>query len=153
MVKIKLNLFESIAGAIILPNIVFVLTTILFVISLFVKQDLNVYTTILISYIVNLFVMLFLIIVCILLNKKSKKEFILYDNELEFLDRKYSIDQIKYCEYYVCKWYALPFILVYKNQSAGLIIFKLNSGKKIQFRIFYKDYLKLKKKLPNIVEK
>ena len=153
MVKIKLKLFESIVGAILLPNIGLFFTTLLLIISLIVKQEPIVYNGILISYIACLSLMGLTITICFLLNQKSMKEFILNNNEIEFLNRRYGIDQISSCEYYVCKWYALPIALIYKQQAAGLITFKFNSGEKIQFKIFYKDYLKLKNKFKNIIVK
>lgn len=153
MVKIKLKLFESIVGAVLLPNIGLFFTTLLLIISLIVRQELIVYKGILISYIVCLSLMIFTVVICFLVNKKSTKEFILKDNEIEFLNHTYLIDQVSSCEYYECKWYALPIALIYKQQVAGLIIFKFNSGEKIQFKIFYKDYLKLKNKFKNIIVK
>jgi len=153
MVRIKLNLFESIICAIFLPNIGFVFTTISLIISLFVKQEPIVYKGILISYIVCLALMLFSVAVCILVNRKSKKEFILYDDSFEFLNHKYFINQIISCKYYVCKWYSLPIAFIYKNEAGGLIDIKLNTSKHIYFKIFYKDYLKLKKYIPNLIEK
>ncbi len=153
MVKIKLKLFESVVGAILLPNIGLLFTTLLLIISLIVKQEPIVYKGILISYIVCLSLMIFTLVICFLVNKKSIKEFVLKDSEIEFLNHKYQIDQVSSCEYYICKWYALPIALIYKQQAAGLIIFKFNSGEKIQFKIFYKDYLKLKNKFKNIIVK
>ena len=153
MVKIKLKLFESIVGAVLLPNIGLFFTTLLLIISLIVRQELIVYKGILISYIVCLSLMIFTVVICFLVNKKSTKEFILKDNEIEFLNHTYLIDQVSSCEYYECKWYALPIALIYKQQVEGLIIFKFNSGEKIQFKIFYKDYLKLKNKFKNIIVK
>ena len=153
MIKIKLNLFESVIGAIFLPNIGLILTTLLLIISLIVKQESIVYKGIVVSYIICIFLMFASLIVCILVSKKSEKEFILNNEEFEFLHSKYSINQIIYCEYYMCKWYALPIALIYKQQAAGLITFKLISGEKIQFKIFYRDYLKLKNKIQNIVVK
>ena len=153
MLKIKLNLFESIVGAIFLPNIGFLFTTVFLIISLTFEQDPIVYKGIIISYITCLSLMILTIIICVLVNKRSTKEFILYNDEFEFLNHKYSINQISSCEYYVCKWYALPIAFIYKEQAAGLITFKLNTGEKIQFKIFYKDYLKLKNKIQNIIEK
>lgn len=153
MVKIKLKLFESIVGAILLPNIGLFFTTLLLIISLIVKQEPIVYKEILISYIACISLMGLTITICFLLNQKSTKEFILNNNEIEFLNHRYGIDQISSCEYYVCKWYALPIALIYKQQAAGLITFKFNFGEKIQFKIFYKDYLKLKNKFKNIIEK
>lgn len=153
MVKIKLKLFESIVGAVLLPNIGLFFTTLLLIISLIVRQEPIVYKGILISYIVCLSLMIFTVVICFLVNKKSTKEFILRDSEIEFLNHTYLIDQVSSCEYYECKWYALPIALIYKQQVAGLIIFKFNSGEKIQFKIFYKDYLKLKNKFKNIIVK
>ena len=153
MVKIKLNLFESIIGAILLPNIGLCITTILLIISLIVKQEPNVYKGILISYIACLSLMVLTITICFFVNKKSTKEFVLINDEIEFLNHRYSINQISFCEYYMCKWYALPIALFYKQQAAGLITFKFNSGEKIQFKIFYKDYLKLKNKIQSIIVK
>ena len=153
MVKIKLNLFESIIGAILLPNIGLCITTILLIISLIVKQEPIVYKGILISYIACLSLMVLTITICFFVNKKSTKEFVLINDEIEFLNHRYSINQISFCEYYMCKWYALPIALFYKQQAAGLITFKFNSGEKIQFKIFYKDYLKLKNKIQSIIVK
>lgn len=144
MIKIKLNLFESIVGAIILPNIAISFTTISLIVSLIVKQKPVVYKGILIAYITCFVVMISAVIICFIANKKSTKEFIINDREITFLGHKYKIDQVESCEYYVCKWYAIPVAFIYKQQAAGLITFILNSGKKIQFHIFYKDYLRLK---------
>ncbi len=153
MIKIKLNLFESIVGAILFPNIGIFFTTIFLIISLIVKQDPVIYKGILISYIIFFTLMILSIIICLLINKKSRKEFILNNNEIKFLDQKYETNQVSSCEYFVCKWYALPIAVIYKQQAAGLITFKFNSGKKIQFKILYKYYLKLKDKFKNIIVK
>lgn len=150
MIKIKLNLFESILGAILFPNIGFAFTTLFLIISLIVKQKTIVYKSIIISYIICAFLMILIVTICFLANNKSAKEFILYDDRFIFLNHEYSIDKISYCEYYVCKWYAVPIAFIYKQQAAGLITFRLNTGKKIQFKIFYRDYLKIRNKFQNI---
>ena len=153
MVKIKLKLFDSIVGAILFPNIGLFFTTILLIISLIVKQEPIVYKGILISYIACLSLMILTITICFFVNNKSTKEFVLINDEIEILNHKYRIEQVISCEYYVCKWYALPIAIIYKQQLAGLIIFKLDSGEKIQFKILYKDYQKIKNKFNNIIEK
>lgn len=150
MVKIKLKLFESIVGAILLPNIGLLFTTVLLIISLIIKQDFIIYKGILISYVICLSLMILALFSCFLANKKSTKEFILNDNEIEIFNNKYRTDQVSACEYYVCKWYALPIAFIYKQQAAGLITFTLNSGERIQFKLFYKDYLKIKNKFQKI---
>lgn len=153
MIRIKLKLFESIVGILLLTNTTFIFTIVLLIISLIVKQEPIVYKGISISFIVCFSLMIFGMVFCFLINIKSKNNFILRDNEIEFSNHKYPIDQVCYCEYYVCKWYALPIAFFYKQQIAGLITFKFNSGKKIKFKIFYKDYLKIKAKFQNIVLK
>lgn len=153
MIKIKLNLFEGIAACTILPNLGFIFTSIILIFSLISNQVTIVYKGVLISYISCLLLLLLTISICILCNKKSKKEFILCGNKFEFLQKEYFIDQIAYCEYYVCKWYAIPIIFVYKQQVGGLINIKLKTGEKIQFKVFYKDYIKLKNVIHNIIEK
>lgn len=98
--------------------------------------------------------MILSLLLCILINKKSKKEFVVYGDKFEYLNRKFLISQIIYCEYYVCKWYAIPIVMLfYKQQWGGMLHLKLNTGKKIEFRILYSDYKKLIGKIPNIVEK
>ncbi len=153
MIKVKLNLFESIVGAILFPNFGFLLTTIILIISLVREQEIIVYKGILISYAICLSLMILSLILCFLINHKSKKELILNNDEFIFLNNKYSITQICYAEYYVCKWYALPIAPIYKQQAGGLITFKLDSGEKIQFKVLYKDYLKIKNIIQNIIEK
>lgn len=73
MVKIKLKLFESIVCAILLPNIGLFFTTVLFIISLIVKQEPIIYKGILISYIICLSLMFFTLVICFLVNKKVQK--------------------------------------------------------------------------------
>lgn len=153
MVKIKLNLFESVVGAILFPNIGFAFATLFLTISLIVKQEPIVYKIIAAVYIACALLMLISLLICLLLNRKSTKELIISNEDISFLGRKYLIDQISSCEYYVSKWYSLPIAFIYKQQAAGLFIIKFNSGEKIQFKIFYKEYLKLKDKLRGIVLK
>lgn len=153
MVKIKLNLFESIIVAITLPNAGFVLNTFVLLISLVVKQEQIVYNGITIAYIAYLILMVVMVVSCFLINVKSKKEFFLNCDRFVFLHREYSIEQIVSCEYYVCKWYAIPIAFVYKQQAGGLFVIKMETGEKIMFKIFFKDYLKLKNYIKNITEK
>lgn len=153
MVKIKLNLFESIVSVILLPNIVIFFTTILLIISLIVKQEPIIYKCLFFSYIICFSLMILMIAICLLVNNQNKNYFILKGNEIEFLDQKYEVNQVKSCEYYACKWYLLPLVPIYKQQAAGLITFKFNSGEKIQFKILYGDYLKLKNIFKNIIVK
>ena len=153
MIKIKTNLFESILAVILLPNLVLVLTTILLVISLIVEQETMVYQGIVIAYAVCFLSLAVGVGICTIASKNSKRQFVVQNDSFQYLNRTYLLEQIEACEYYVCKWYFIPIAFIYKEQVAGLIRFKLNTGDTIQFRIFYKDYLKLKNTIKNILEK
>lgn len=153
MIKIKTNLFESILAVILLPNLVLVLTTILLVISLIVEQETMVYQGIVIAYAVCFLALAVGVGICTIASKNSKRQFVVQNDSFQYLNRTYLLEQIEACEYYVCKWYFIPIAFIYKEQVAGLIRFKLNTGDTIQFRIFYKDYLKLKNTIKNILEK
>ena len=43
--------------------------------------------------------MVFMVAIYLLTNNKSTKYFILNDKEIKFLNQKYEIDQVGYCEY------------------------------------------------------
>ena len=150
MIKIKENLFEHIVGCVFLPNVGIIITTALLILSLIVKQQEIEYRAFVISYGVCLAVLASSIILCLLL---SKKEVIFSEDKLIFQGCSYYLKDIDSCEYYVCKWYVIPIAIIYKKQIAGLLNIKLNNGKKICFKIFYKDYLKIKNIIGDIEKK
>jgi hypothetical protein len=149
-VKIKLNLFEGIVACTIFPNIGFIFTTLFFFISLIFKQKPIIYKGIAVSYVLCLFILLLSMAICYMVNNKSEKEFVLLNDRFVFLKEQFYTNQITSCTYYVCKWYTVPFAFLYKQQLAGLIEIKLNTGKTLKFKIFYKDYIKLKQRINNI---
>ena len=153
MLKIKTNLFETVLVCSLLPNLILVFNTFLLTISIFVPQEDIVYKAIILSYICCIGLFLILLLMYLLITKYGKKQIIFFEQDFEYENKKYKLEEIYSCEYYVCKWYAIPFVFLYKQQMAGLLEIRLKSCKKIQFRIFYKDYLKLKKYLHNIVER
>ena len=148
--KIKLNLFEGIVMCTIFPNIGFIFTTLFFLISLIFKQKPIVYKAIAISYVICLLFLLLSMAICYMVNNKSEKEFVLLNDRFVFLKEQFYTSQITSCKYYVCKWYAVPIAFLYKQQLAGLIEIKLNTGKTLKMKIFYKDYIKLKQLINNI---
>jgi hypothetical protein len=129
-----------------------VVTTFLLIVSLIVKQDSIVYKGIAISYVVCFVLLILAIAFCIIINKESKRELVLCGEKFKFLKREYLIEQVISCKYYVCKWYAIPIAFIYKQQAAGLIDIRFDTGERICFKILYKDYLKLKNSIQNIVE-
>lgn len=153
MIKIKTNLFESVVGTIFLPNIGLVCTTIMLIISLLFKQKPIVYQCIIVSYFTCLFLMFFSLLLCFFINKKSKKELVFNDGLFQYMNSIYSVAQISFREYYACKWYLIPIAFIYKQQAAGLLSMKFNDGEQIQVKIFYRDYLALRKVVKQIVEK
>lgn len=154
MVRIKLGLFEGLVACTIFPNIGLLFSTLLLFAALVSKVAPVFYKWVFIAYAASLGVLLLSVLICFIIHKASKNEFVLYEDQFVFCGRQYPINQIKCCEYYVCKWYAIPIAFVYKQQVAGLISIKLHTGEKIKFKLLYKDYRTIKKRIKcNIVEK
>ena len=66
MVKIKLNFFESVVGAILWPNIGYAFATAFLIISLIVNQEPIVYKMIVLAYIASTLLMVISLLICIL---------------------------------------------------------------------------------------
>lgn len=150
MIKIKLGLFNGIEVSFILPEIGFVLTTLLGIISVCVPQDNIVYIAIGFSYLACVIILCLSLAICFLISIKSKNELLLNDNTFVFKSKTYRYDQVTLTKYYVCKWYAIPIAYFYKQQVGGLVEVKLVDGEKLNFSVMYKDFLKIEKKFPNI---
>ncbi len=144
MIKIKLNLFEGIFLSSIIPTFGFVFNTFILILCLFKRQDDIVYKCIMLSYIAYLFMFMLFTFICYMIIRIKKKELIIFDDKLSFSDKTYDINDISYCEYCKCKWYFIPILYVYKQQSGGLFTIRFYNGKKISFRIFYSDFVKIK---------
>lgn len=153
MLKIKTNLFESVVACVFFPSIGVFFTTFLLILSLFFDSNMVFSKSIWISYIACLLLLILSLSICFITNKRSKKELILYEDRFEYMQHSYLMSEICSCKYYVCKWYTIPIAFLYKQQVAGLFEMKLTQNKTIQLKIFYKDYLKLKEKIPNIATK
>ena len=152
MFKVKLNLFDGVFLATVLPNIGLIFTTFALIISLIKEQKEEVYKGIISVYVVCLLLLAISLSICFFINKKSKKEVVFYEKYMSYINENVNYNEIIYCEYHVCKWYAIPLAYIYKQQIGGLIIIKTNNGK-YSFKIFYKDYLKIRKLIENIVLK
>lgn len=153
MEKIKQNLLESIVGSIFLPNTGLFLTTIILIISLMVKQDQNVYLGIFISYISCVSLMIFSLIICFLVNVNSPNEILINYKEIIINHQIFEINKINSCEYYVCRWYALPIYPLYKQQAGGLVTIKFENEDEVYFKVLYRDYLIIKKYIKDITLK
>lgn len=154
MTKIKLNLCEGIQICTVFPNVGLICTTLFLIFTLISKQDKVVYIGIGISYLVCIALLVISLIICFIVNKNSKKELILNDDTFTIFNRTYNYNQIVSCKYYVCKWYDFVFpIFYFCGREGGLIEIKLQTVGKIRFKVLYRDYLKIKLKIPNIVEK
>lgn len=150
MRKIRLNLFEGIAACTIFPNIGLLLTTFILIVSLFVQQSPVVYKAIGISYLASVSLLGISLIICLIVNFKSKYILFLEDRTFTFCNKTFAYDDVFSAEYCLCKWYAIPFVPLL--QAAGQVEIKLKNGKRISFRVMYKDYLILKSKIMNIHE-
>ena len=152
---IKLNLFDGIVACTVVPNGILILNTFFLIYSLISGQASVVFVGIGISYLSCIALLVISLILCMIVNRKSKKELILNDDTFTIFNKTYDYDKIISCKYYVCKWYAVafPVIYFYKKQAGGLVEIKLQTIGKIHFKVLYRDYLKIKSKIPNIAEK
>ncbi|MBQ8371349.1 MAG: hypothetical protein IJX38_00205 [Clostridia bacterium] len=153
MTKIKLSLFEGIFACTILPNIGLIFNTALLIISLAVKQEPVVYKAIIIAYICCIALLVISLLLCFAVVRKSKNELVSDGDSFTVSGVTYSIQNIASCEYYVCKWYAIPIAFIYKQQAAGLLSIKMQSGEKLNCKIMYRDFLKIKKVIKGIKER
>lgn len=154
MIRIKLGLFEGIACCTILPTIGLVFTAFLSIISIFEPQTNDVYMGLLISLVASVTLLALSLPVCKIIHQKSKNELTVFNDGKSFQvnGKTYYITDVKSCKYYTCKWYAIPFLVLYKQGNGGAFDIKLASGKTIHLKILYKDFLKLKQYFPNIIE-
>ena len=152
MVKIKLNLFESVFGCILIPCIALCFNTIILIISLFVKQQKEVYIAIILVYIFSILSLFVFLILCFAFVRKSKNEIIFNEDTFIFQDKIFYLENISQCKYYVCKWYLLPLAFIAKSEQAGLIQIKMNNNEKIRFKVLYKDYKKIKRFIGSVEE-
>lgn len=146
-------MFDGIVLCTILPNAISLLTTLLLVLSLIIQQKPSVYVAIAISYSISFILLTISLIICFLINKNSTKELVLEKSRLIIFGNSYNLNEIASCEYYVCKWYAIPIAFFYKEQLGGLMEINLRSGKTIKIKILYREYMKIKKVINDIKEK
>lgn len=155
MIKIKPKYFESVLCAILVPNTGLFISIIFTILSLIVKQETIVIRAILISYVAWFSLLFINLFITVLVRAKDKNVLVCTEKEIIYLGSSYKISDIVYCKYYSCKWYLLPIAAfpIYKEQLGGLIVFRFSSGEEVRIKIFYKDYLKFKKVIPDIVIK
>ena len=154
MKRISLSLFESIMCCTLIFNVVFFPTTFFLVISIINPQPFVVYQSLVVAYIACFLFLTCALLVCNVVGKREKHTLILLDKTFTIHGQSYDYDSIRYAEYFVCKWYAIPLapLPIYKGGCGGLVKIRLNTGRKILFKILYHDYLKLSAKM-KIVKK
>jgi hypothetical protein len=143
MVKVKLGLFEGVAGCTVLPTVSLIFTMLLSIISIIVPQKSVVYISLLVCFIAS-FVLFFLsLLICCVIIQRSKNEISVMPCEKIFKikNKTYPLANIKSCKYYICKWYAIPFFVLYKQGQGGLFDIVLISGKKYSSKFYIKIFL------------
>ncbi len=163
MKKIYVNQIEKISACTVLPFGILVVFVPLYIISLLfnssniqlLKQwDSVVWIIIYISF--GLLIFNFLIYLIILGIRKNKLEYLLVEDEqvvikIKFTDGNRAMNvyeiprndilSVNYC---ICKWYALPILYFYKQQSGGELNI-VTQDKTYSMRILFSDYKKLSK--------
>ncbi len=147
---IELGLFESVCGCTFLFNICIIFVTFIALITLIGGTFREYGKLFLLLYSACILLFAVLLGICHIVCKCSKNKLVLYEDRFVFKNKIYNVCDIKKAVYYVCKWYMIPFVRVYKNEQAGCVEIKVEGKKMIAFSVAYKDYLKLKKIIGNI---
>ena len=149
MIKIRTALFEKVFVASIIPTALVIFFIPIYLISIISSSSRNqVFLIIIFS---SFLLLLINIIICLFFEIKSKN-YIIIDDDSMIIYTKNNCEQLPYsiikeAKYYKCVWFLIPFCFVYKNQNGGIIEILLDNGKKHVFKIFYKDYKKIKNKI------
>ena len=120
---------------------------------MFTDIDLTFINGIILVYICSICLIIINFILCLSFSQKTKKYAIFYEEYILINETKkvYKYKDIVKCNYYICKWYMIPFWYIYKMQNGGLFEIITTSNEKIEFKILYKDFKKIKEKF-NYVE-
>ena len=156
MVKIKRHLFEGVACCFALLSAGLVFTTLLFIIAI-IGRDKEGFLIVLEIYVACILLSALLLLIFLICIRNTKKCLIVTDKYLKVTglshDLTYDLDSMIYCEYYVCKWYAMLILYFYKHEMGGAFIIKMSDGEELHYYIMYHDYLKIKRYIKNISEK
>lgn len=150
-IKIKINLIEYYYCCLIFPIGGVVFATFLLIFSLFGEVDLKFINGLIIFYICCISLAIVNFLICFIVSRYTKKYVVFYENYFFINETKetYKYKDIVKCKYYICKWYFIPFYYFYKMQAGGLFEIVTASNEKIEFKILYKDF----KKIRNIFKK
>lgn len=152
MIKIKLNLFAGVACCFSLLSAGFIFATLLLIVAIIGQDEYGLLTVLKIYAVcISLFVVLLLLFLTCIHN--TKKCLIVTDKIFKVNGFTYDLNSIIYCEYYVCKWYAMPILYFYKQEMGGSFNIKMSNGEEFHFYIMYHDFLKIKRYIKNISEK
>lgn len=151
-VKVKFNLIEYYYCCILFPIAGIIFATFLLVWELFTDIELKFINSLIIVYICCICLVIINFIICLCVFKNTKKYAIFYEDYflINETSELYNYKDIAKCNYYICKWYMIPFLYIYKMQAGGLFEIITTSNKKIEFKILYKDFKKIKGKFNNI---
>ena len=151
-VKVKFNLIEYYYSCILFPIAGIIFATIMLIWELFTDIDLVFINSLIVVYICSICLAIINFIICLSVSKNTKKYAIFYKEYFFINETKesYNYRDIVKCNYYICKWYMIPFLYIYKMQAGGLFEIITTSNEKIEFKILYKDFKKIKEKFNNI---
>ena len=148
MTRIKINVIESVATCTVFPFGGYFFTTALVVISCLYEKRFHIDRPFAIAYLASTLLLIVSLAICyIIIYTRHNNEIILFDDYFVIGDQSYYYSNIVSAKYVVCKWYMIPFMYFYKQGIGGLITLKTDRGRRIKFRVFYKDYKKIKNKI------
>ena len=152
IVKIKINLIEYYFCCLLFPIGGILFATILLIWGLFTEIDLKFINNLIIVYIFSICLAIINFIICFCSVIHTNKYVVFYEDYFFINETKetYKYKDILKCKYYICKWYNIPFLYIYKMKAGGLFEIITVENEKIAFKILYNDFKKIKNKFNNI---
>lgn len=151
-IKVKIDTIEFYFCCLLFPITGIVFATFLLIWELFTEINLKFINGLIIVYICSFSLAILNFIICLFILKYTNRFVVFYDDYFLINDTKetFNYKDIVKCKYYICKWYFIPFLYIYKSQAGGLFELTTKSNEKIKFKILYKEFKKIKEKFNNI---
>ena len=144
MIKIRDFLFELICTLVFLINLSMLYEIFIIVLTIIYLDSINILIISTIIFVAIVAVLIIIVLISIAVTRNSKKNILILDNMLIYNGIKYDCNKLSFI-YHSCKWYYIPIAIIYKSQQGGLIEVFSGSERILMTKIFYKEYLILRK--------
>ena len=141
--KILINRIEKMFAFLLIPTSIFIINSLIFIVSLIVEQKQEVYIFIFTVYSISAFIIILIYLLFRINNRIGKQYIIIKNGSMQIVNNcieEVQYKDIKEIDYFKCASFMIPFLYIYKSQQGGRVILNLKDGKKISFTIFYNEF-------------